>query len=175
MSDLMVMEAANVFIGEENPDKGKALQIQNLTLPNIEFVTVDHMGGGAVAELSIHMGVLKKMEPAFKLIGFDEDAYAAAGIGSNKSKMFTFRGGLRRKRDSRLYAAVATINGCLGKATPDQFDRSNAFGHDHMIVEVVRYRLVVSGRTWFDFDYWEQRREQFGIDEFAEMRSILGM
>jgi P2 family phage contractile tail tube protein len=175
MSEILMMEAANIFIGDHDPEKSKHLQITNLTLPTLEYKTVDHLAGGAVMEVAWNMGVLAKLEPGFKLVGFDEEAYRAAGVGSNRVEIFTAYGALRRKTTGKMIAAKAVFRGSLGKAAPDQFDRSNNLGHDHTIVDVTRYRLEVGGREWFDVDFWSSKRRRFGIDEYAETRRALGL
>lgn len=175
MSDILMMEAANIFIGDHDPEKSKHLKIQNLTLPTLEYATVDHMAGGAAMEVSWSMNVLKKLEPQFKLVGFDEEAYRAAGVGSNKVEVYTARGAIRRKSDGRLFTCVAIFRGSMGRVAPEQFERSNAFGHDHTIVDVTRYKLSIGGKVWFDVDYWASKRIRFGVDEYAESRRALGL
>lgn len=175
MADLLLMEAANLFIGDENPEAGKHLKITNLTLPTLEFDSVDHRGGGASMEVGWGMNVIKKLEMSFKLAGFDEEAYAAAGIGSNAPRTFTARGMLRRKSDGKGFNAVATVKACMGKIAPDGFDRSNVFGHDHSLVEITRYRLIVGDVEWFYVDYFTTERRRFGVDELAEYRNFLGV
>jgi P2 family phage contractile tail tube protein len=173
--EILVMETANVFIGNHDPEKSKHLVIKNLTLPTLEPATADHMPGGGVMEVAFSMGVLRKLEPSFQLVGFDQEAYRAAGVGSNQIENFTFRGGIRKKSDGRLLAAVATIRGTMGKVAPDQFERGNLMGHDHMLVDVVRYKLELGGVSWFDVDFWGSTRKRFGVDEYAEMRRVLGV
>lgn len=175
MSDILLMEAANLFIGDHDPEKSKHLKIVNLTLPTLEYVTVDHLGGGAPMEVSWSMNALKKLEPQFKLVGFDEEAYRAAGIGSNSAEIFTARGAIRRKSDGRLFRAMAIFRGSMGRVAPDQFERSNALGHDHGIVDVTRYKLEIGGKVWFDVDFWKSKRIRFGKDELLGMRRALGL
>lgn len=175
MSDILVMTAANLFIGTEDPEKSKHLKIANLTLPTLEYVTAEHTPGGGVMGVQFNMGVLKPLEPTFKLIGFDEEAYNAAGIGSNRPQIFTARGVIQRKSDGKNFASVATIKGCIGKIAPDQFERSKGMDHDHSIVEVTRYKLSVGGRDWWDTDFFSMKRIRFGEDELAEIRQMLGL
>ncbi|ODU62358.1 MAG: hypothetical protein ABS99_00800 [Acetobacteraceae bacterium SCN 69-10] len=175
MSDILLMTAAALFIGTESPDASKHLQIENLTLPTLEFETMTHTGGGAPMGVEFNMGVLKPLAFGFKLAGFDQEAYAAAGVGSNAPKIYTARGVIQRKSDGRKFAAVATIKGCMGKVAPDQYERAKGLGHDHSIVEVTRYKLEVGDKVWYDVDFFTGKRVQFGIDETAEERQMLGL
>lgn len=175
MSDILLMTAANLFIGTEDPEASKHLKIQNLTLPTLEFETVAHTAGGAPMGVEFNMGVLKPLTLSFKLLGFDEEAYAAAGVGSNAAKIYTARGVIQRKSDGKNFQAVATIKGCMGKLAPDAMERAKGLDHDHSIVEVTRYKLEVGDKTWFDVDFFTAKRVQFGVDETAEIRQFLGL
>lgn len=175
MSDIFILEQAQLFVGDDNPENGKHLSIENLTLPNLEYTTVEHAGGGANMALEVNMGQLKPLQLQFKLVGFDRDTYRLCGVGSNEPRNFTARGVLRVKQTGKAWGVVATIRGCMGKMTADQFQRSSLLGHDHTIVEVVRYRLTVAGEEWFDVDFYGTRRSRFGVDELAESRALLGM
>lgn len=174
MSDILLMEAANLFIGED-PEKSKHLKLQSLALPTLEYGTSEHMPGGGPLAVQWTMGQLKPLEPTFKLIGFDEEAYAAAGVGSNVPRLFTARGSIRRKSDGRLFGAVAVIKGTLSKIAPEAFEASKALGHDHAMADVTRYSLEIGGRIWFDVDYFAGKRSQFGVDEWRETRQLLGL
>ena len=175
MSDILMMEAANIFIGDHDPEKSKHLKVQNLQLPTLEYETVDHMPGGGVMGVGLSMNVLKKLEATFKLVGFDEEAFRAAGIGANRVEIFTARGALRRKSDGRIFACTAILRGSMGKLAPDQFERTQALGHDHSIVDLTRYQLTIGTKVWFDVDYWSSKRIRFDVDGFAETRRALGL
>lgn len=175
MSDLLIMKAANLFIGTADPEKSKHLQVVNLTLPTLEYVTAEHTPGGGSMGIEINMNVLKPLQPAFKLVGFDEEAYAAAGIGSNIPQIFTARGVIQRLSDGKNFQSIATIKGVIGKITPEQFERSKGMDHDHSIVEVTRYKLQIGEKVYFDVDFFAMKRIRFGIDELAEYRAFLGL
>lgn len=175
MSDILLMEAANLFVGDHDPERSKHLKIKNLTLPTLEFITADHAGGGAAMEVGWSMGILRKLELGFALVGFDEECYRAAGVGSNQVVNFTAYGVISRKSDGRKFGVKAVVKGSLGKVAPDQFERSSALGHDHSLADVTYYKLTVGRDEWFEADFFNTVRKRFGVDELAEVRTLLGL
>jgi len=171
--DVYLLESVNLFIGDADPDKSKHLVLQSLALPTLERVTADHLGGGASAEVAWSMGALRKLEPTFKLAGFDEQASRA--VTSGRIETFTGRGLIRRKSDGAALKAVAVIRGILSRGAPDNFDRTNIFGHDHTIAECTAYSLTVGTKTWIDWDLFEHKLIRFGEDMLAEERRILAI
>lgn len=175
MSEIYLMEATTLYIGDADPSASKHLKLDSLALPELEYVTVDHSGGGAVMETDFSMNILKKMNPTFKLAGFDPDSYRAFGIGSSQVQTFTARGILRAKSNGKAYGALAIMRGAIGRVAPDAFERANKLGHDHQIIELQRYSLTVGGEEWFHVDYFASVRRRFGVDELAEYRQLLGL
>ena len=175
MSDVLLLETANVFIGKHDPSKSKHLVVQNLTLPGVDFVTVEHQAGGAPMGVKWNMGSIKPLEPKFKLAGFDREAYRAAAIGSGRVETITMRGSIRRKSDGAELECVAKFRGSLGTMTPDEFGPSKEMGHDHMLADVTYYRLVIGGEEWFLVDFFRAVVRRFGIDEWATRRQYLGL
>ncbi len=175
MTDIIVMEAASLFIGDHDPEASKHLKLQSFTLPLLEYVTVDHLGGGAAGELEISMNAIRKLEPSFKLAGFDKDAYRLFGVGSNEVNVFTGYGVLANQRTAKRVSAKVVFRGMIGRMQADAFDRSNVMGHDHKLAEVTRYDLEVGGQEWWSWDYWTTKRRRFGVDELADYRRMLGL
>ena len=67
MSTLYVWEAANLFVGDEDPTKSKHLQIMSLKFPTLEEILQEHHAGGARVQIEIEVGI-RKLEPTFKLV-----------------------------------------------------------------------------------------------------------
>jgi P2 family phage contractile tail tube protein len=175
MANIFLMEAANLFLGDADPSASKHLSLDSLALPELEYVTVDHHGGGAAGEISLSMNTLRKIEPTFKLAGFDIDSYRMFAIGAGKPDRYTAYGVLRSKQDGKALQAKAVISGVLGRVAPDAFERGQKLGHDHRIVEVTHYELIVGGEEWFMYDYFTTTRRRLGVDELAEVRTMLGL
>ncbi len=177
MAEFFILQAVNLYLGDDVPDidAAKHLKLQSLQLPTLEYASVDHLGGGASGEISISMNTLRKLEPSFKLAGFDEDAYRHFGIGSNKPQTYTAYGSIRSKQTGERVQAKALLRGSVGRVAPDAFDRQSMLGHDHSFHEVTLYSLTVGGKEWFHWNYWKTERRVMGTDELAEERQLLGL
>lgn len=163
MSNIYIMEAANLFCGDEDPTKSKHLTIQNLRLPSLEEMYQDHHPGGSRFQVEIEVGV-KKLEPTFKLTGFDPDLLAAFGLGSKARKVFTAYRVIRDKRSGAAIEHKAIIEGRLGAITEDEVKRGDLSGADYKINEVFHYEV------WFDRKekvYWDFFTNTIRIDGAA--------
>lgn len=172
---LLLLEQANIFLGDADPTASNHVKLQSVGLPTLERVTFAHLGGGAVGEVNFSMGAFRALDTSFKFAGFSKDSYRLLGIGNNEPQNFTTYGVLRNKKTGREAQAKAILSGMIGRLAPDAFDRSNAFGHDHGITEVMHYELFVDGEEWFYWDYFTSRVRQFGNDVTQKARTILGI
>ena len=175
MANIYMLEAASLFLGDDDPSAGKHLQLDSLGLPKLEYQTVDHNGAGAAGEIALSMDTISKLEPSFKLAGFDEDSYRLFGIGTRDPQTFTARGVVRSKIDGNKVPAKAIIRGIIGSVDPGTFEMGNKFGHDHTITEVSRYSLTLGDKELFYWDYYTMTRRQLDVDELADARRILGL
>ena len=140
MSTLYVWEAANLFVGTEDPTKSKHLQIISLKLPALEEILQDHHAGGARVQIEIEVGI-KKLEPTFKLAGIDPDLLVQFGLGSKARKSFTAYSVIRDKRTGQAIEGKAVMEGRLSKIAPDEFKRGDLVGNDYAINELTHYEL----------------------------------
>lgn len=172
---LLLLEQANIFLGDADPEDSNHVKLQSLALPILERVTASHLGGGAVMEMNWSMSAFRALEPSFKLAGFSEKSYRLLGVGSGEPQNFTAYGGLRNKQTGKLSQAKAVIRGIVGRLSPDAFDRGSTHGHDHAITEVAHYELHVDGEEWFFLDFMSSVVRSFGTDHNQAMRVALGI
>ncbi|MGR6430440.1 phage major tail tube protein [Rhizobium sp. PAMB 3174] len=172
---LLLLEQANIFLGDADPSASNHVKLQSVALPTLERVTTAHLGGGAVAEVNFSMSAFRALDPSFKFAGISEDSYRLLGIGDNEPQNFTIYGALRNKQTGAMSQAKAIVTGMIGRLAPDAFDRSSTFGHDHGITEVTHYELFVGGKEWFYLDYFTSRVREFGNDVTQSVRTILGI
>jgi P2 family phage contractile tail tube protein len=169
---LQILTAATLYLGAD-PTASKHSILKNFTLPNIEYVTVEHMAAGAPMGVTVSMNTLKPLEFTFQAMGFDEEMYRL--IASRQSRLVTVRGAIHDKENNRNIGLIATIKGVTAKLAADQFDRSKGVDHDYAITEVTRYKLEIADRVWIDIDVDASRVEVNGNDEWAETRALLGL
>lgn len=172
MSTIYVMEAVNLFCGDHDPTASKHLTISELKLPPLQAIYAEHHGGGARVAIEVEVGI-QKLEPTFKLAGFDPDLLGQFGLGSRYKSVYTAYGKLRDKRTGRDVEARAIIEARLGKIDPDAFTRGELMGHEYALNEVTHYELWFDGKPKIVWDFFENRWEVDGVDQNAADNRIL--
>lgn len=168
-----VMEAVNLFCGDDDPTKSKHLTISELKLPKLEETFVEHTPGGGRAAIEIGMNLLTKLEPTFKLAGWDPDLLSQFGLGTPVRKVFTAYGVIRDKRSGAALEAKAIIEGRLGSVDPEAFKRGELQGHDYAINEVMHYELWFKEKRKYYLDIFTNAWQVDGVDQFQAENAIL--
>jgi P2 family phage contractile tail tube protein len=171
---IYTMEAANIFVGDDNPNASNHMTIQTLKLPSLEENYVEHNAGGASVgmEFETHMN---KLEATFNLAGWTPDVMTKIGRWSAEVQRFTARGAIRDRRTGKVSSALARMWGRLGRANPTDFRRGDLFGHEYSIRSIHHYELIMGGRQLIYFDYFENARIIGGWDINSEINGALGV
>lgn len=169
---IYVMTAANLFCGDHDPTKSKHLTLDELKLPSLEEVYADHSPGGALVQIELGLAV-KKLEPSFKLKGFDPDLLVQFGLGSRVRSTFTAYGVIVDKRTGRAIESKAIIEARLGKVSPDAFKRGDLVGHEYSMNEVMNYQLFFDGAEKVYWDFFTNAWRIDGVDQNADENRIL--
>lgn len=171
-STIYIMEAANLFCGDHDPENSKHLSLEELKLPDLQEVLVDHQPGGGKVGVEFAVGV-EKLEPTFKLKGWDPALMREFGLGSPLRKVFTAYGVIRDKRSGRAIEAKAVMEGRLSRIAPDAFTRGEAMGHEHSINEVLHYELHFDGNEELYWDFFTNTVRLGGQDRDPDFNNIL--
>jgi P2 family phage contractile tail tube protein len=169
---IYIMEAANLFCGEHDPENSKHLTLEELKLPDLQEILVDHNPGGGKIGVEFAVGV-QKLEPSFKLKGWDIGLLRTFGLGTPGRKTFTAYGVIRDKRTGKAIEAKAIIEGRLSKIAPEAFQRGEAMGHDYAVNEVLHYELFFDGKEELYWDFFTNTVRLGGVDPDASVNNIL--
>lgn len=169
---IYVMEAANLFCGDHDPTASKHLTLEELQLPNLTEMYQDHHPGGSRVGIEIATGI-EKLEPTFKLAGWDPDLLTQFGLHARQNNVFTAYGSIRDKRSGVALEAKAIIHGRLGSIEPETFQRGEMMGHDYAIHEVLHYELWFDGQEKWYWDFWSNTLRMGGTSQTADENSIL--
>lgn len=172
MSTIYVMEACNLFCGDHDPEKSKHLTLQELKLPTLQEIYADHHAGGALVQIEVAVGI-QKLEPTFKLGGWDPDLLGKFGLGSPAKNVFTAYGKIIDKRKGLAIEAKAVMEGRLGKIEPDAFQRGEFQGHEYAINEVTHYQLWFNESEKLYWDFYTNAWRVDGVDQNADTNRIL--
>lgn len=171
-STVYYMESANLFCGDHDPTLSKHLSLEELQLPTLEGDYADHSAGGSPVSIDVMVGV-KKLEPSFKLKGFDMDLLTQFGLASHKRYTFTAYGVLRDLRTSEAKEGKVIMQGRLGKVAPDAFKRGDLMGAEYAINEVVHYEVHGDGKELIYWDFFTAEWRSGGASQNSQERAIL--
>ena len=172
MSTLYVMEAGNLFCGDHDAENSKHLTIQELKLPALQAIYSDHHAGGARVQIEIEVGV-QKLEPTFKLVGFDPSLLTQFGVGTKLKRVYTAYGQVTDRRTGQSMELKAVMEGRLGKVEGDAFQRGEVMAHEYAINEVTHYELHFNGTEKLFWDFFTNEWRVDGVDENADANKIL--
>lgn len=172
MSTLYIMEACNLFCGDHDAQNSKHLSLQELKLPDLQAIYADHHAGGARVQIEIEVGV-QKLEPTFKLVGFDPDLLVQFGLSSKIKHVYTAYGQIINRRTGASIEAKAVLEGRLGSVKPDAFQRGEVQANEYSINEVTHYELHFGGQEKFFWDFFTNEWRIGGVDENASQNTIL--
>lgn len=167
-----MMEAVNLFCGDHDPTKSKHLTIAELKLPDLQEMYADHHAGGALVGTEFAVGV-EKLEPTFKLNGFDPDLMTEFGLGTRFRNTFTAYGVIRDQRTGRAIESKAILEARLGRVAPDAYQRGELQGHEYAMNSVVHYELWFDGQEKIAWDFFTSTWRIDGQDQNAVENRIL--
>ncbi len=171
---IYVMTGVNLFCGDDDPTKSKALTISELKLPSLEEEYADHKPGGGMVGIEIPVGI-KKLDSTFKLDGFDPDLMVKFGLNSKVRNVFTAYGNISDRRTGRDIGSKAVIEARLGKVEADAFKRGDLQGHNYALNEIVRYVLTFDGKEKIFWDFFENTWRVDGVDQLGTFNANLGI
>jgi len=169
---LFIIEAANLFCGSHDPSNSKHLSIQELKLPTLEADYQDHQPGGSRVGIEIEVGI-KKLEPTFKLVGFDPALLIQFGLGSKVKNLYTAYGEIKDRRTGKSTELRAVMEGRLGKIEADAYKRGDLPATDYAINEITHYEVYFDGQEKIFWDFWTNAWRVNGTDENATTNAIL--
>ena len=107
------------------------------------------------------------------LAGWDPDLLTQFGLGATARKKFTAYGSVRDKRNGVAIEAKAVLEGRLGTANPEAFQRGELQGFDYAINEILHYELYFEGAEKYYWDFFTTDWRVNGTSQNADERSIL--
>mgnify|MGYP000532379222 CR=1 FL=1 len=88
--------------------------LNELQLPALQEIYQEHHAGGSRIQIEVAVGI-QKLEPTFKLNGWDPDLLTQFGLGSSRQKVFTAYGVIRDKRTGTALEAKAQAVAILSR------------------------------------------------------------
>lgn len=171
---LLTLEAANLFCGTvpENVTPSNHLTLAELKLPAFEEQYVDHRPGGAPVAIEIDT-VFARLECTFTLAGWSEQVAGLLASWSDQQNQFFAYCVLRDRASGKAIEAVATMNGRLGRADPQNWRRGDLHHWAYSIRGIITYGLQVADNTVIAWDFLSNTLIINGDDRNADVNAIL--
>lgn len=172
MSNVFVMESANLFAGDHDAATSNHLSLLNLKLPGLEENTVDWNPGGAPVASEVETGI-NKLEATFNLAGWSPEVMKLIGITQRERQVFTAYGVIRDRKFGKAIEAKAVMQARLGRANPTEFSRGSLQQHEYSIKSIVHYELYMGADEIY---YWDMFTNEFrvgGVDINFDTNRIL--
>jgi len=169
---MFVMEAVNLFCGDDDPTQSKHLTIASLKLPDLAETFAAHGPGGGRVGIEVPVGI-EALSAPFKLNGFDAALMTQFGLGVRNAMNYTAYGAIKDKRTGRTIESKALMEGRLGSITGDAFERGSLQGFDYEIKAITHYELHFDGAEKFYFDFFTNAWRVDGVDQNGDMNRIL--
>jgi len=146
------MEAANLFVGEPDPQLSQGLTLEGLKLPALQEKTRGHTGGGALAEIRLGTRVFEPFEFSFTLRGINPDIMDKIMSATGRLSYFVL-GNVRNVITGVEMPGRAVIEGRMTKADMGQLGGDRGFSTDYQIDDVIHYSLLLDNREKYWFQY----------------------
>jgi Phage tail tube protein FII len=172
MSTFYIVEGVNLFCGDHDPTNSKHLTLAELKLPDLTGIFADHHPGGARVGVEFEVGI-EKLQPTFKLNGYDPDLLVQFGLGSRVRHMYTGYGALVDKRTGAYVELKTVMEARLGEVTPDAFQRGELMGHEYALKELMHYEVHFNGSEKIYWDFFTNTWRVNGTDQNADVNRIL--
>lgn len=151
---LFNLDAANLFVGDDDPTNSQFLTLKNVKLPGMEEQTKEHMGGGAVASIRLGMRSFSIAALTFTLEGFNPTVMTRFMPVAAQRIKYTVRGNIRDIRTHEDISMRAIVEGRMTKSELSDFKKDDGVTTDYEINEILFYHLYFGAEEKIYFDYW---------------------
>jgi len=152
-STLFNLDAANLFVGDDDPTRSQFLALKSIKIPGLEEQTKEHTGGGAIATLSLGMRVFKVSPLTFTLEGPNPDVLPSFMSPAAARKKYTIRGNVRDVRTHDDIELRAIVEGRMTKIEISEYKKDDGITSDYEINEITFYHLFFKGaeKIYYEF------------------------
>lgn len=172
MSNVLTMEAANLFCGDHDKATSNHLSLLDLKLASLEENLVDWNPGGSPVASEVETGI-NKLEMTFNLAGWTPEVMKLIGTSQRERQVFTAYGVIRDRRSGSTLEAMAVAQGRLARVNPTNFRRGDLHQHEYTIRGIVHYELYMGEDEIYFWDMFTNELRVGGVDINFETNRIL--
>lgn len=175
-SDIIILDAANLFMGDDDPSNSQHLTLKSAKMPTVEEKTKEHTPGGGFADLTLGMRSFSITPMTFQLEGFNPDAVSRFMPVANRTR-YTLRGNTRSLRTSIDTPIIAVIEGRMTKMEMSEFKKDDGLMTDYEIKEIIFFSLHygTTEKLYFDILSGPRGLRIDGVNPLAALAANLGL
>lgn len=158
MATLYNLDTANLFVGDEAPNRSEFLVLNGVKIPALEEATKEHKPGGGIGGINMGMRSIKPLVLTFSLFGFNPDVMPK--FMTNRRESYTIRANVSNVRTQEDIPLVAVVHGRMTKVETSEFKKEDGISTDYEINEITRFKLTFN------------RQEKIYIDMFGGPAAI---
>lgn len=163
-----VIKNMNLFVD----GRGKAGNIEEVTLPKLTSKTEEFRNGGMDAAIEVEMG-MEKLEMDYTLTSFDKEVLKLFGLAPGNLKPLTIRGSMGSESGAET-AVIINMTGMIKESDAGSWKAGDAAKLKHSVA-LRYYKLTVGGEVIHEIDVPNMIRIISGVDQLAQQRANLGM
>ncbi|WP_313026758.1 phage major tail tube protein [Brucella sp.] len=146
------LNAANLFIGDDDPTSSEFLSMKSVKLPKLTRNTKEHLGGGAAASLTIGLNSFKIDALTFSLEGVQP--HLMKRFMANTRIKYTFRANLYDTQTQEDMPLIGVIEGKMTELDPGEYSPDQGVSTAYAVNEIVYYELTIKNEEKIYFDYF---------------------
>lgn len=173
-TELLTMQAANIFVGNRDSSASNHLAVQALKLPTVEYNFNDHTAGGAMLGIEI-MSHVNRMESTFNLLGWSKQAMKQFGKWQRDEQWFHAYGVIVNRLTGDKSQAYARMRGFLGRVNPTEYQRQNLQAIEYSIRGITNYTLRLGDDVIYDINFFTSEFWVGGENLMNEENGLLGI
>lgn len=175
--DITELLAANLFVGDDDPNSSEFQTLLEVKLPMLQEKTKEHMGGGMLGSISYSMMAFEPLEMTFKLKGYNPRVMSRLSISSPRRTRVTMLGHAMELNSSKEISVKCVVEGRITRMDNSAFQRDGGIEHDYQVNEVVFYALYLdsSEKIYLNLLQGPSGYRIDGATPFANMARSLGL
>lgn len=165
-----ILQGFTVYFGGN--DYG--IDCEEVGLPTPTLVQQEYRGGGMDLAVNQGMAAIEPLEATFRFAGHPARVLGAVAQGPGKNLIVTIRGAVQDTLTGITVAHVIVLTGQFNEHSRDNWQRGEKGGLEITMSGITVYRYEVGGAILHDIQAYPPRRIIGGVDQLAEINTILG-
>lgn len=151
-STITNLNAANLFVGDDDPTRSEFLTLKTVKLPKLTQSTKEHLGGGAAAKITLALANFTLDPLTFNLEGVNPHLIDRF-MSPNRIK-YTLRANLFDAQAQLNIPLVAVLEGKMTELDIGEFQSDQGVATAYSIQELVYYELKIDNTEKIYFNYF---------------------